>query len=93
MTLRDLVLKTRSYRRFYQDQAVDIETLRALIDLARHSASGSNRQPLKYVLVWIIGQDVKNHALADSHLDRLEGDYGRRAVIRAIRGNPLSLLE
>jgi nitroreductase len=51
MTLRDLVLKTRSYRRFYQDKTVDIETLRALIDLARHSASGSNRQPLKYVLV------------------------------------------
>ena len=50
MTIKELVLKTRSYRRFYQEHAVDLETLRELIDLARQSASGSNRQPLKYVL-------------------------------------------
>jgi nitroreductase len=49
MALRDLVLKTRSYRRFYQD-AVDLDTLRELVDLARLSASGSNRQALKYIL-------------------------------------------
>jgi nitroreductase len=47
--LRDLVSKTRSYRRFHRD-AIDLDTLRELIDLARLSASGSNRQPLKYVL-------------------------------------------
>jgi nitroreductase len=50
MPLKDLILSNRSYRRFHQDAAVDPETLRALIDLARHSASGSNRQPLKFVL-------------------------------------------
>jgi nitroreductase len=50
MTLRELILKTRSYRRFYQEHAVDLATLRELVDLARKSASGSNRQPLKYVL-------------------------------------------
>ena len=50
VSLRDLVLRNRSYRRFYQDVAIDLETLRELIDLARCSASGSNRQPLKYVL-------------------------------------------
>ena len=50
MSLRDLVLKTRSYRRFYQDHPVELETLKELVDLARQSASGSNRQPLKYVL-------------------------------------------
>jgi nitroreductase len=44
--LKDLVLKTRSYRRFYQDTAVGMETLKELVDLARHSASGENRQPL-----------------------------------------------
>jgi len=48
--LHDLVLKNRSYRRFYQDEAVSLETLRELVDLARLSASGANRQPLKYVL-------------------------------------------
>jgi nitroreductase len=47
---RELVLKCRSYRRFYQDVALDIGTLRELIDLARCSASTLNRQPLKYIL-------------------------------------------
>ena len=47
---RDLILKTRSYRRFHQDVAVDMGTLRELVDLARLSASGSNAQPLKYML-------------------------------------------
>ena len=48
--LEDLVRKNRSYRRFHQDVPVDIETLRALVNLARLSASGSNLQPLKYIL-------------------------------------------
>ena len=48
--LKDLVLKCRSYRRFYQDVAVDNKTLRELVDLARNSASATNRQPLKYIL-------------------------------------------
>ena len=47
---RDLVLKNRSYRRFYQEFAVERETLRELVDLARLSASGSNLQPLKFIL-------------------------------------------
>lgn len=50
MPLRDLILKNRSYRRFHQDVAVDPETLKELIDLARCSASGSNQQPLKYII-------------------------------------------
>jgi len=50
MTIRDLVVKTRSYRRFHQDVEVDRETLRQLVDLARHSASGANIQPLRYIL-------------------------------------------
>jgi nitroreductase len=48
--LRDLIVRTRSYRRFHQDVEVDRETLRQLVDLARHSASGANMQPLKYLL-------------------------------------------
>lgn len=48
--LKDLILKNRSYRRFHQDVPVAIETLRDLIELARLSASGANRQPLKYIL-------------------------------------------
>lgn len=48
--IQDLVRINRSYRRFYQDAAIDLETLRGLVDLARLSASGANRQPLKYYL-------------------------------------------
>lgn len=48
--LRDLVLKNRSYRRFHQDVTIELETLRELVNLARLSASGANRQALKYIL-------------------------------------------
>lgn len=48
--IEDLIKKNRSYRRFYQDVAVERETLVELVGLARVSASGSNLQPLKYVL-------------------------------------------
>jgi len=48
--IKDLVLKNRSYRRYYQDSAVGMETLRELIDIGRLSSSGTNRQSLKYIL-------------------------------------------
>lgn len=48
--LKDLVYKNRSYRRFNQKHAINLKTLRELIDLARHSASGNNLQPLKFIL-------------------------------------------
>lgn len=48
--IRDLILKNRSYRRFYQEIGVKLETLRELVDLARLSPSARNAQPLKYIL-------------------------------------------
>jgi len=48
--LEEIVRKNRSYRKFYQDVSIKIETLRELVDLARLSASALNMQPLKYVL-------------------------------------------
>jgi nitroreductase len=48
--LEQLVVRNRSYRRFDQHVPIDLGTLRALVKLARFSASGSNLQPLKYVL-------------------------------------------
>lgn len=48
--IRDLIRTNRSYRRFYQEVAVERETLRDLVDLARLSASAGNRQPLKFIL-------------------------------------------
>ena len=49
--LKDLILRNRSYRRFNQEVPIALDTLKELVELARLSASGANRQPLKYVLV------------------------------------------
>lgn len=48
--MRDLVLRNRSYRRFYQEVDINLDTLRELVELAQLSASAMNLQPLKYVL-------------------------------------------
>jgi nitroreductase len=48
--IRDLVEKTRSYRRFHQDFKIELETLKELVELARLSAAAGNLQPLKYML-------------------------------------------
>lgn len=62
--LKDLVLKNRSYRRFHQEAAIEAETLRELVDLARLSASALNLQPLKYML----SCDPKKNAVIFPHL-------------------------
>ncbi|MBP1737756.1 MAG: nitroreductase family protein [Deltaproteobacteria bacterium] len=48
--ISDLVRRTRSCRRFYEEHSISTETLRDLVDLARLGASGGNKQPLKYLL-------------------------------------------
>lgn len=50
MSIRELVQKNRSYRRFHQDYTLDRDTLAELVDLARLSSSGANLQSLKYLL-------------------------------------------
>ena len=50
MKLKEIVLRTRSYRRFNETHRIDYKMLEDLIDLARLSASGANRQPLKYLI-------------------------------------------
>jgi nitroreductase len=50
MNLKELIYKTRTYRRFDESVTIDEKTLESLVDLARHSASGANKQPLKYLL-------------------------------------------
>ena len=48
--IKDLIKKNRTYRRFYEDFAIERNTLEELVDFARLSASAANRQPLKYIL-------------------------------------------
>jgi nitroreductase len=51
MDFESLIVRNRSYRRFDRSKAVERETLRRLVDIARRTASAANRQPLKYVLL------------------------------------------
>ena len=48
--LKDLITKSRSYRRFDESKKINQEELLELIELARLSPSAANRQPLKYFL-------------------------------------------
>jgi nitroreductase len=48
--LKELVTRSRSFRRFDESQPVTRDTLRDLVDLARLSPSGMNMQSLKYML-------------------------------------------
>jgi len=48
--LRDLVLQNRSYRRFQQNHAIDMATLRELVELTTLCPSSGNLQPLRYAL-------------------------------------------
>ena len=50
MDFRELVLKTRSYRRFDASKKIEEDTLSELVDLARNTSSGGNKQPLRYYL-------------------------------------------
>jgi nitroreductase len=48
--IKEMILENRSRRRFFEEKAIEMDTLKELVDLARCSASGANRQPLKYLL-------------------------------------------
>ena len=49
--LKELVLRNRSYRRFYGKAVIDRAPLEELIGMARLCPSGANKQALKYILV------------------------------------------
>jgi nitroreductase len=48
--MRELVTRSRSYRRFQEERQVEPEVLTELIEIARLTPSASNKQPLKYLL-------------------------------------------
>lgn len=51
MNLHDLIRRNRSYRRFDQSVNIHREQLLSFVDLARLSASATNKQPLKFMIV------------------------------------------
>ena len=58
MTVKDLLLKNRSYRRF-QQTPIEAATLIDLVELTRLCPSAANRQPLKYLLTCTPGDNAK----------------------------------
>lgn len=50
--MKDLVLKNRSYRRFYEEEKVSEQTLKDLVELARNTPSTVNSQALRFKLVY-----------------------------------------
>jgi len=51
MNFEELIVRSRSYRRFDASRRIDAATLRCLVDIARRTPSAANRQPLKYILI------------------------------------------
>ena len=49
-TIKELILRNRSVRRFKDNEIISMETLKDLVDLARLSPSAANKQPLKYII-------------------------------------------
>jgi len=49
-SIKDLIMKNRSYRRFHHDKPITEKQLQDLVELARLSPSAANLQPLKYIV-------------------------------------------
>jgi nitroreductase len=56
--LKDLLLRSRSFRRF-QQEPIGEDVLIDLLELTRLCPSSANRQPLKYLLAWRRDQTAK----------------------------------
>lgn len=48
--IKDLILKNRSYRRYDENQKIEMDTLKELIGLARITSVAANKQHFKYNL-------------------------------------------
>lgn len=51
MSIEELIIKNRSYRRFYEDTEITKKQLKSWINLARLSPSARNMQSLRYKLI------------------------------------------
>jgi len=51
LKLKELLIKNRSYRRFYQEEKIDMQDLKDMISNVRFIPSAANLQPLEFILV------------------------------------------
>jgi nitroreductase len=49
--MQEIIVKTRTFRRFFEKEPISMEVLRGLIDLARLGGSARNGQPWQYLPV------------------------------------------
>ena len=49
--MREIIAKTRTFRRFFQKEAISSEVLSELLDLARLGGSARNGQPWQYMII------------------------------------------
>lgn len=61
--LKDLVLRTRSFRRFHEDYIITEEDILMLIELARLSGFGGNRQSFKF---WAVLDEEKKEKVFET---------------------------
>ncbi|MDP8263244.1 MAG: nitroreductase family protein [Candidatus Ancaeobacter aquaticus] len=93
--LKDLILKNRSCRRFYEDEKISEDTLKDLVDLARLSPSAANAQPLRYILSNTpeMNEKIFPHLTWAGYLKEWKGpDVGEKpsAYIIILANNPVS---
>lgn len=50
-SIYEILRKNRSYRRFYEEKSISKENLYSLVELARLSPSGANRQALRFCVI------------------------------------------
>jgi len=65
MDVHELILRTRTCRRFHQDRPVSMETLRDLVEMARIAQSPWNQQAIKFILC----NDAGTNAQIFEHLN------------------------
>ena len=51
MNLQELLLRNRSYRRFFQEEKISTGELLSIVESTRFAPSPANKQPLQYILV------------------------------------------
>jgi len=49
--MREIIAKTRTFRRFFQKEAIDSNVMHELVDLARLGGSARNGQPWQYMVI------------------------------------------
>jgi len=49
--MREIIAKTRTFRRFFQKEVIDSDVMRELVDLARLGGSARNGQPWQYMII------------------------------------------